>query len=181
MTVLQSEIRPRVLIVYESLFGNTEQVARAIAEMLGPLADVTLADVSTAPLEPGDEVDLVIVGGPTHAFSMSSANTRADAVKQGGRPDALETGLREWIETLPSGHHSSRLATFDTRVTKVRHLPGSAAKGAARAARRHGFDPPASSESFYVDGVEGPLHDGELDRARAWAARLLASVRESAR
>jgi hypothetical protein len=64
------------------------------------------------------------------------------------------------------------VATFDTRVEKVRHLPGSAAKGAAKVAHRLGFKAAAKPESFYVQDVTGPLLAGELDRAQAWGERL---------
>jgi hypothetical protein len=59
----------------------------------------------------------------------------------------------------------------------MRHLPGSAAKGAAKAARKHGYESAGPAESFYVDDVEGPLLEGELDRARAWGRQLAASLR----
>ena len=76
--------------------------------------------------------------------------------------------MREWLASLPSGHHAEKIATFDTKVDTMRHLPGSAAKGAAKVAHRHGYDSAARAESFYVDDVEGPLLEGELDRAREW-------------
>lgn len=74
----------------------------------------------------------------------------------------------------------STLPPFDTRVSKVRHLPGSAAKGAARYVRKLGYTAVAPAESFYVDDVSGPLLEGELDRARAWGDRLGGQVAISA-
>jgi hypothetical protein len=65
------------------------------------------------------------------------------------------------------------VATFDTRVAKVRHLPGSAAKSAARILRRRGY-PAVSSESFYVTDTTGPLLPGEIERAEAWGQMLAA-------
>ena len=88
----------------------------------------------------------------------------------GGDPE--RPGIREWLEGLGRTHVGARLVTFDTRVAKVRHLPGSAAKSAARTARRHGLTLATSSESFYVDDVQGPLLSGELVRALAWGAGL---------
>ena len=67
-------------------------------------------------------------------------------------------------------------AAFDTRVTRVRRLPGSAAHSAARAGRRHGFSQAIAPQSFYVLDVEGPLADGELEHARVWGAAVAASV-----
>jgi hypothetical protein len=128
--------------------------------------------VGRAPRDPDVEFDLIVAGGPTHAFSMSRETTRTDAINRGATKGERDFGLREWIDGLPAGRHADSMATFDTRVRTMRHLPGSAAKGAAKAARRHGYDSAAPAESFYVDDVDGPLVDGELERAEAWGARL---------
>lgn len=161
----------KALVVYESMFGNTEQVARAVATGLGKRLEVELVEVADAP-EAIRDVDLVVVGGPTHAFSMTRQATRVDAVSQGASHGTAEAGLREWLATLPAGSQSQPVATFDTRVDKVRHLPGSAAKAAAKAVRRRGYLPAARPESFYVTDVAGPLLEGELDRAEAWGEAL---------
>ncbi len=166
----------KALVVYESMWGNTERVAEAIADGLRESMEVELVEVNQAPLEPEPDVGLIVAGGPTHAFSMSRTNTRADAVNRGADHGTSDLGLREWLDRLPTGHHSQRIATFDTRVDKVRHLPGSAAKAAAKVAHRHGFPRAEHVESFYVDDVEGPLLDGELDRAAAWARQIAAGV-----
>ena len=163
----------RALVVYESMFGNSETVARAIAEGLrAARVEVELVNAATAAGPSGDLVELLVVGGPTHAFSMTRHNTREDAVRQGGAAAAAGTGVREWIDHLHKGPHSEMVATFDTRVDKVRHLPGSAAKSAAKALRKLGYRTLVASESFYVDDVAGPLLEGEAERARAWGERL---------
>jgi hypothetical protein len=166
----------KALVVYESMWGNTERVAEAIADGLRESMEVELVEVNQAPVEPDSEVGLIVAGGPTHAFSMSRTTTRADAVNRGADHTASDLGLREWLDRLPTGHHSQRVATFDTRVDKVRHLPGSAAKAAAKAAHRHGFPRAEHVESFYVDDMEGPLLDGELERAVDWGRQIAASV-----
>jgi flavodoxin len=61
----------KALVVYESMFGNTEEIAHAIADGLGESVEVQLAEVADAPVEPNPDVALIVVGGPTHAFSMS--------------------------------------------------------------------------------------------------------------
>jgi flavodoxin len=163
----------RALVVYESMFGNSGKVARAIADGLrAARVDVELVNAADAAAPYGDLVELLVVGGPTHAFSMTRHNTRDDAVRQGGSAGAAGSGIREWIEHLHKGPHSEMVATFDTRVDKVRHLPGSAAKSAAKALRKVGYRTLVASESFYVDDVAGPLLDGEEERARAWGERL---------
>jgi flavodoxin len=176
----QKVITMKALVVYESMFGNTEQIARAVASGLGESVDVQLTEVADAPADPGPDVALIVAGGPTHAFSMSRENTRADAISKGAPEGEREFGLREWMAALPSGQHAEKIATFDTKIKSMRHLPGSAAKSAAKIARRHGYESVARAESFYVDDLDGPLLDGEIDRARAWGRQLATSITKAA-
>jgi len=162
----------KALVVYESLFGNTEEVAKAITEGLSEHLDVELLEVTKAPPAITEPVDLIVAGGPTHAFSMTKQSTREEAYRKGASHGSPAVGLREWLEHLGKGPHSEPVATFDTRVDKVRHLPGSAAKGAAKLVHRLGYPAAARAESFYVQDISGPLLEGELDRARAWGVRL---------
>ena len=172
----------KAMVVYESMFGNTAQIAKAIAIGLGESVDQVVAmEVSQAPADPGPDVGLIVAGGPTHAFSMTREGTRADAITRGAPEGERAFGLREWVEGLPSGRHDERLATFDTKIAKMRHLPGSAAKAAAKVARSHGYKPAAPAESFYVEDVDGPLLDGETDRATAWGRRLATSMKAAMR
>jgi hypothetical protein len=178
----------RVLVVYESMFGNTEAVARAVADGLAGSSapepvDVDVREVSGAPSPVAGQWDLVVAGGPTHAFSLSRPSTRAEAHSRGATRGSDDVGLREWLEKLARGPHAERLAAFDTRVEKVRHLPGSAAKSAVKALRRHGYSAAVKQESFFVLDTSGPLVEGELERAYAWGAHLgqvaLAHVHEA--
>jgi flavodoxin len=162
----------KALVVYESLFGNTEQVALAITSGLSKHGEVELIEVTDAPAVITEPFDLLVLGGPTHAFSMTRPSTREDAFRQGAAQGSTAIGLREWLEHLTGGPHSEQVATFDTRVAKVRHLPGSAAKGAAKVALKLGYEAAAQPESFYVEDVSGPLIDGELSRAQAWGEQL---------
>ncbi len=128
------------MVVYETMFGNTRRIARAIADGLAlrPGVQVTLTDVVEAPVEVPAHVDLIVAGGPTHAFSMSRESTRRSAVQQGAVGGHVERGIREWLQALPSGAHSQTFAAFDTRVD-IPLLPGAASRRATRAARRLGF------------------------------------------
>ncbi|MFQ6170668.1 flavodoxin family protein [Oryzobacter sp. R7] len=164
----------RALVVYESFWGNTEQVAREVAAGVGEVMPVEVVDVGAAPASL-DGVGLLVAGGPTHAFSMTRPSTRRDARDKGAPRGGVDRGLREWLEGLPRVE-DVRVATFDTRVGSVRHLPGSAARGAARSARRHGLRQIAPPESFWVRDMGGPLEDGELDRALAWGHDVAAAV-----
>ena len=161
----------RALVVVESSFGNSRAVAEALAEGLAAeLGDADVRSVGKAPTELAG-TGLLVVGGPTHAFGMSRDQTRADAVRQGAPAETSGPGIREWLAGLDP---PARLpvATFDTRVAKVRHLPGSAAHGAARMLGRRGCVLMAKPESFFVVDTMGPLVDGELARAREWGAGL---------
>lgn len=162
----------RALVVYESMFGNTARVAREVAEGLAGHAEVELRSVADAPVEPDETLDLVVVGGPTHAFSLSRPTTREDARRQGAGDAADGPGLREWLDGLHAGAHHPQVAAFDTRVTKVRRIPGSAARKASKVAGRLGYSLAEHPESFFVEDVDGPLSDGELERARAWGDRI---------
>ena len=152
-----------VFVVYESMFGNTAEVAQAIARGAHATICAEVHDISAADVQ---DAELLIVGGPTHAFSMSRPSTRHSAVDQGADASVEDLGLREWLAGLPA-HLDARVATFDTRAATVRHLPGSAAKAATKALRHH-HARVLDHESFYVGDTAGPLLPGELQRAEAW-------------
>ena len=162
----------RAVVVFESLWGNTEQIAQQVASGLGesrPDLEVEVRQAGADAL-PVDGIDLIVVGGPTHAFSMSSPATRQGASGQGAT-NIPEAGIREWIEAQPTPAQPVWAATFDTRVVSPR-LPGSAAKKALKRLVRLGFQPIAEPETFGVHGYGGPVADGELERARAWGTHL---------
>ncbi|HSU02373.1 MAG TPA: hypothetical protein VLK03_07490 [Nocardioides sp.] len=161
------------LVVYESMWGNTRTVADAVASGIG--GDVDVVAVSEAPVPVPAEVELLVVGGPTHAFSMSRAATRRDAVAQGAPEPDTQRGLREWLSQLPRREHLD-VAAFDTRVASVRRLPGSAARAAGREVRRHHLGRMVATSSFYVDDTAGPLLPREVERAQAWGRELRARL-----
>jgi flavodoxin len=168
------ELVMTALVVYESMYGNTRAIAEAVAEGLGDAQALTVHEASDH-ARPGD---LLVVGGPTHVHGMASHRSREMAVeaaeKNGGahvEPDATEKpGLREWLHDLPGGEHA-KAAAFDTRFDKSQWVTGAASRGIAKRLRRRGYDI-VSRESFLVSESEGPLAEGELDRAREWGATL---------
>lgn len=163
----------RALIVYESMFGNTRALANAVAEGLAAGATTSVVPVTEAPAVVGPDVDLLVVGGPTHALSLSRPATRADAVAQGAAPvTSVQRGIREWLADVTFAGDVA-VAAFDTRVG---HVPGSAARAALRRLRRRGGTVVGRTASFAVSATPGPLADGELERARDWGALLAAVV-----
>lgn len=166
------------LVIYESMFGNTAMIARAIASGLHRSGvGVQINDVASAPAADSLDVDLLVLGAPTHAFSLSRPRTRVDAVRQGAPPDKAAAGLREWLEVAQPREPGPLVGVFDTRASKARRLPAAGAK-AAKLARRHGFRVVSDPMAFLVQDVTGPLADGELERAGAWGVLLAGTTRD---
>lgn len=169
---LQPDI-PRALIVVESMFGNTAAVARAVADGLALEGiEVVAVGVTEAPASVPEGLALLVVGGPTHAFSLSRPSTRADAVRQGAPTTAASLGIREWLGTCRADGPLPAVAVFDTRITKVRWLPKAAGPAAARIARRRRIRLLGAPMAFLVEDIKGPLVEGELERAVAWGRSL---------
>jgi hypothetical protein len=162
----------RTLVVFESMYGNTEHVARAVAEGLG---DAQVVEVGTAPAVLPADLELLVVGGPTHAHGMSRERSRADAARRVDEPVvSTGIGIREWIATVEPSPTVVATA-FDTRIGGPELFTGSAAKSAAKALAGRGFRV-APPETFVLDGMSGKPFDrvaeSELERARRWGRTL---------
>lgn len=109
----------KIVIVFESMFANTRQIAEAIADGARDPALVSVVNVNDITLPVLENANIVIVGAPTHAHTLSRPATRAEAVKEAAdptkglalEPNAESTGIREWLETAPSLPDSSRHST----------------------------------------------------------------------
>lgn len=154
----------KVFIIYDSVFGNTEKIAQALGMALKTRADVTVAKVSE--VSPGQikGCDLVIVGSPTRAF----------------RPTE---GIQKFLKSLtPADLSGVRAAAFDTRIAEedtssgflrlMIKLFGYADKPIAAALQKNGATLALPSAGFCVTASEGPLKDGEIERAAAWVAGI---------
>jgi hypothetical protein len=160
----------RSLVVYESWFGNTRRIAEEIAAALAQEGELELVTVDEV-LPLLEDVDLLVVGAPTHVHGLSSKRSREGALTQGahGEPGI---GVRGWIDALPDGAGGPRAAAFDTRANKPTWLVGSAARGIARRLRDQGYRLAIEPQSFFVQGTPGPLEEGELERASEWGRTL---------
>lgn len=175
-----TEARPRALVVYESMFGNTRAVAEVVALALSRDFEVDLTECGNAPCPIPEDVALLVVGAPTHAFGLSRPNTRDSARQQapsGAHP--TESGLRDWLVCLrrdggSAGRAGLVAAAFDTKVAHPR-LPGSAAAAAAKKLRRLGVSVVVDPRTFYVEGMQGPLVAGESDASLEWGRGLAAA------
>lgn len=164
----------KALVVYESLYGNTAAIGEAIATSLRTHGlEVEAGPISKVPPTPAVGVDLLVVGGPTHAHGMSKSSTRKTAVddeKNSFPEPTVEPGLREWLTGLPSG--AGRLAAaFDTRIDKPLFLTGSAAKGIAKRLDAGGYHLVVEPECFLVT-TKNRLGEGQTEHAASWGAAL---------
>ena len=160
------------LVVYESMFGATRQVAEAVADGLSRSTRCTVVEVGGAPTVVDKEVDLLVIGAPPHAFGLSTPDTRHEAQKETNTPViSRDLGVREWLAALVLLSPNTRTAAFDTHV-KQRWVPGSAAHKIAHSLAHKGLTRVHEPVSFRVDGTTGPLLDGELTRAQKWGAEL---------
>ena len=156
----------KAMVVYDSAYGNTERIAQAIGDALGSQADVQVARAGDIKPEQLAGVGLLIVGSPTQKFSPTGATTG-------------------FLKGIPkNGLQGTKVAAFDTRFTvseiaKVRVLAffvrifGYAAEPIADRLEKKGGDLAVPPEAFYVSDTEGPLLEGELERAADWAKEIL--------
>jgi hypothetical protein len=166
----------RALVIYESMFGNTRDIAQAIATGLDRSLPTTAYECSGAPTRIPADVGLLVAGAPTHTFGLPRPTTRHSAAEKSEAPLVTAgTGLREWLDAVTfEGHRPPSVATFDTKVKSP--LPGSAAAKAMRRLRRAGARQAAPPRTFIVLGTTGPLAEGELDAALTWGAGLGTTV-----
>lgn len=168
------------LIVYESMFGSTRRIAEAIAVGLAPAISTRLVRVANAPVTL-DDVELLIVGAPTHVHGLSRPATRAEARNWVQRtdldltlePDAAGVGIRDWLADLREVPR--RIAVFDTRADLPGLFSGSAGNRIERTLRGKHAEPIVERTDFLVD-KHSRLVDGELDRARDWGRAIAARM-----
>lgn len=155
----------KAMVVYDSAYGNTGQVAQAVGQALGAPEDVTIVRVGDA--GPGDVAGrrLLVVGSPTQGFRPTKAT-------------------RSFLKSIPQGGLKGvTVAAFDTRfpeskIEEIRILAflvkifGYAAKPIADHLQKKGGTLAVPPEGFYVADTEGPLLEGELERAADWARRI---------
>ena len=163
------------IVVYESDWGNTEAVAWAIGEGIGPETEVLTTDAVTPAML--DAADLVIAGAPTMAFRLPTdamLQHVADDPKAPVPGDVSHPSLRSWLENLPEAPTAaSARRRFEAAFETALHWSPGGAKGSIdKALKRAGFRRAGAPMRFFVEGSYGPLRDGELDRAREWGAAL---------
>ena len=157
----------KVLIIFDSFFGNTEQCARAMGDALASGADVTLLRVGDVKPEHLTGLDVLIVGSPTRAFRPTPA-------------------VKKLLAGIPrQGLEGVRVAAFDTRIAEedvdsrvlrpMMKAFGYAAKPMADRLTKKGGKLAVPPEGFIVQGEKGPMKEGELQRAAEWARQVVAA------
>ena len=162
----------KALVIYDSFFGNTEQIARAVGAAIGNAlashAEVQTLRVGDVKAEHLAGLDLLVVGSPTRAFSASPAT-------------------KAWLKSLaPNSLRGIKVAAFDTRadmndvnsrtLTAFVKLFGYAAEPIANSLTKRGGTLVIPAEGFFIVDKEGPLKEGELARATMWAQQIAAQV-----
>ena len=160
----------KAVVVYESLWGNTAAIAKAIAEGIGPEARALSTTEATAEVMAG--ADLIVAGAPVMAGMLPSdrmleMQRKNEDKKAPKPPDLSQPSMRSWLNALPKG--KGRAAAFETRFKRS---PGFSASAIMKGLERAGYSKAAKPQDFIVKGTYGPLQDGEVERARAWGGEL---------
>ncbi len=154
----------KIMVIFDSFYGNTEKIAESIGKALQPGHTVSVVRTCKATSRDVEMAEGLIVGSPTRAFRPSEATV-------------------EFLKFLPNYClEGKKAAAFDTRISTddispkflqfMINLGGYAAKPIAKLLAKKGASTPLAAEGFFVNGKEGPLKDGELERAGAWAKSL---------
>jgi len=150
------------LVIYDSVFGNTAKIAKAIGEALGDAQVKKVSEVNKVDLE---NLKILVVGSPTRAFNPTPA-------------------IKNFLKGLKRGSlEGVKAAAFDTRIPFEKAEPaflrmmirlfGYADEKIVKGLSKAGADLALESGGFGVKDSEGPLAEGELERAKAWAKEIL--------
>jgi flavodoxin len=142
------------VVLYDTVHGTTREVAEVIARVLGKRYRVQIL-AAEAYEEITERPDLLIVGSPTHRRRPTPA---------------ILTAIRQLPDSVLD---RVAAAAFCTRYNRPRFLTGAASLGIARRLNHRGARVEIGAESFAVVDINGPLVDGELERAERWAEQVL--------
>jgi hypothetical protein len=162
------------VVVYESFWGNTAAIARAIAEGIGPDAAAMTTDDATAVVV--SNADLLVVGAPVLGFRLPTDEIREVLWRESDAPipaDTTHRSMRSWLDDLPEGQAAA--AAFETRF---RFSPGGSIGAITHDLERAGYRPVMKGVKFLVTGKYGPLKGGELERAKRWGGALAMAAGE---
>jgi len=158
------------MVVYDSVFGNTEKIAQAIGAGLGAQAEVEVCRVGDVRPDQLMKADLLIVGSPTRGFRPTPATTK---LLKGIAKDGLKNVMVAGFDTRFS---ESQIAEGPAILAGLVKIFGYAAEPISKRLATKGGRIVAEPAGFIVTDTEGPLRDGELELASDWARRILEAV-----
>ncbi len=151
----------KILIIYDSFFGNTQKIAQEIKEILSRKHTVAFKNVVDFKESDLKQVEILIVGSPTRAFSPSE-------------------NIKKFLQELKDLEGKGFLV-FDTRAD-IKDVPkfvqfmiklfGYADRKMKKALEQRGGNEIFESEGFLVIDKEGPLKKGELQKVKTWLKDL---------
>lgn len=159
----------KALVIYDSAFGNTEKVAQILGKSLSTTGEVRVLRAVEAGGEDVDQIELLVVGSPTQRFNATPA-------------------VNEFLDRLQKDSlRGVKVAAFDTRFTEDEiaktkvlsffvNIFGYAAEPISNKLVKKGGELICPPEGFFVAGMEGPLLEGELERASIWADEILRQI-----
>jgi flavodoxin len=149
------------LVAYFSKYGNTRQIAEAVASGLRSGTSVKLMALIQLTAADFEGIDLIVMGCPTHKMNLP----------QDVRP-ALEGLPKKILRGIPVAAFdtSYRMSDRDSPEWLAKHT---AARKLTKRLRKLGGKQIVAPESFHVKDREGPLYEGEEERAEAWAVSML--------
>lgn len=160
----------KTLILYDSVYGNTEKIALSIGNALGPQEDVSVMKVSDAKPDQFTGLDLFIVGAPTQRFRTTPAMN--DLLKMIPQNSLKGVKVAAFDTRLSTGEiNKTPILAFFVRLFGVNAY---AARLIANQLKKKGAKLAVSPEGFFVEGMKGPLVEGELERAMNWARQIIA-------
>ena len=165
----------KAVVVYESHWGNTAAIARAIASGLGPDTPVLATDEASGLVLA--DADLIVAGAPVIAFRLATDSMReriAEDADGPSKPDLAHPSMRDWLEQIPA--RKGLAAAFETRF---HWSPGGATGAIERGLQAAGYRRVAKGRKFFVTGSHGPLRDGEIEAARAWGSELAQALQST--
>ncbi|MBN2015265.1 flavodoxin family protein [Candidatus Dojkabacteria bacterium] len=150
------------LVVYDSVYGNTRKIAEAIKEGLSEKYETKIIQASEAKAEDTGNIDLLVVGSPTHGGWFTE-------------------DVKGFLNSIPEELlKNTAVASFDTSMPQegqsffvklITRIFGNAAPRILKVLGKEGAKI-IDSEIFWVLGKEGPLKEGEEERAKQWAESL---------
>jgi flavorubredoxin len=148
------------LVIFDSTYGNTEQLARTISEALRQFGHSQAVHIGQEQISALEDRHLLVLGSPTQRWHATAA-------------------VHLFLQSVPAATLKDKLvALFDTRYDQAQWLTGSAAADMAKDLKKLGLRPILSPQSFFVASREGPLLADELERAKIWAAELFEYYKE---